>query len=187
MNKLVLFLPVLMLVSCAPAGTGAAPAVSPVTQEAPMSISLSSTAFTAGAAIPTVYSCKGRSISPPLAWGDPPAGTKTFALIMDDPDAPVGTFVHWVIYNIPASNRGLPEAVPANAQLADGTQQGNNGAGRVGYTGPCPPSGTHRYFFKLYALDNVLSLSSGAGKDQLLQAMQGHVLAQGELMGTFSK
>ncbi len=92
-----------------------------------------------------------------------------------------------MIYNIPASNRGLPEAVPANAQLADGSQQGNNGAGRAGYTGPCPPSGTHRYFFKLYALDNVLSLSSGAGKDQLLKAMQGHILAQGELMGTFSK
>lgn len=106
---------------------------------------------------------------------------------MDDPDAPFGTFVHWVIYNIPASSRGLPEAVVANGQLADGTLQGNNGAGRVGYMGPCPPSGTHRYFFKLYALDNDLSLSSGAGKDQLLNAMQGHILAQGELMGTFSK
>lgn len=106
---------------------------------------------------------------------------------MDDPDAPIGTFVHWVIYNIPASNRGLPEAVPANAKLADGTQQGNNGTGRAGYTGPCPPSGTHRYFFKLYALDTVLSLASGADKDQLLKAMQGHILAQGELMGTFSK
>ena len=103
------------------------------------------------------------------------------------PTRPCGTFVHWVIYNIPASSRGLPEAVPANGQLADGTLQGNNGAGKAGYTGPCPPSGTHRYFFKLYALDNVLSLSSGAGKDQLLKAMQGHILAQGELMGTFSK
>ena len=152
-----------------------------------MSMTLSSTAFTSGASIPAVYSCKGRSISPPLTWGDPPTGTKAFALIMDDPDAPIGTFVHWVIYNLPASARGLPEAVPANEKLADGTQQGNNAAGRVGYTGPCPPSGTHRYFFKLYALDNVLSLSSGAGKDQLLQAMQGHILAQGELMGKFSK
>jgi len=152
-----------------------------------MSITVSSTAFTAGASIPAVYTCTGRSVSPPLAWGEPPAGTKSFALIMDDPDAPIGTFVHWVIYNIPASNRGLPEAVPANAKLADGTQQGNNGAGRAGYTGPCPPSGTHRYFFKLYALDNLPSLASGDGKDQLLNAMQGHILAQGELMGTFSK
>lgn len=106
---------------------------------------------------------------------------------MDDPDAPFGTFVHWVIYNIPASSRGLPEAIPAGAKLADGTQQGNNGAGGTGYTGPCPPSGTHRYFFKLYVLDAALSLSSGAGKDELLKAMQGHILAQGELMGTFSK
>ena len=112
---------------------------------------------------------------------------KILCLIMDDPDAPIGTFVHWVIYNIPASSRGLPEAVPTNGQLVDGTLQGNNGSGKAGYTGPCPPSGTHRYFFKLYALDNVLSLPSGPGKDQLLQAMQGHILAQGELMGTFSK
>ena len=152
-----------------------------------MSISLSSTAFAAGASIPADYSCKGRSVSPPLAWSNAPAGTGSFALIVDDPDAPLGTFIHWVIYNIPASSRGLPEAVPTNGQSADGTRQGNNGAGRVGYTGPCPPSGTHRYFFKLYALDKVLDLSSGADKDQLLKAMQGHILAQGELMGTFSK
>jgi len=152
-----------------------------------MSISLSSTAFAAGASIPSDYSCKGHSVSPPLAWGHPPAGTKSFALILDDPDAPSGTFVHWVIYNIPAASLGLPEAIPTNGQLADGTLQGNNGSGRAGYTGPCPPSGTHRYFFKLYALDTLLGLSSGANKDQLLQAMQGHVLAQSELMGTFSK
>jgi Raf kinase inhibitor-like YbhB/YbcL family protein len=106
---------------------------------------------------------------------------------MDDPDAPIGTFVHWVIYNIPASSLGLPEAVPTNGKLENGSVQGNNGAGRVGYTGPCPPSGTHRYFFKLYALDNVPGLAPGADKDQLLKAMQGHILAQGELMGTFSK
>lgn len=152
-----------------------------------MTLSLSSTAFAAGAFIPAVYSCTGRSISPPLIWSNAPTGTKSFALIMDDPDAPIGTFVHWVIYNIPASSKGLPEAVPANGQLADGSVQGSNGAGRAGYTGPCPPSGTHRYFFKLYALDIVLSLSSRASKDQLLKAMQGHILAQGELMGTFSK
>ncbi len=152
-----------------------------------MTLSISSTAFAAGQAIPADYSCLGRSVSPPLAWSNAPSGTKSFALIMDDPDAPIGTFVHWVIYNLPASSPGLPEAVPASGQLADGTAQGNNGAGRLGYTGPCPPSGTHRYFFKLYALDTVLGLSPGASKDQLLKAMQGHILAQGELMGTFSK
>lgn len=152
-----------------------------------MALTLSSKAFSAGSPIPVVYSCKGRSISPPLAWSNTPAGAKTLALIMDDPDAPIGTFVHWVVFNIPASVNQLPEAVPASAKLDDGTQQGNNGAGKIGYTGPCPPSGTHRYFFKLYALDAQLSLSSGASKDQLLQAMQGHILAQGELMGTFSK
>ncbi len=152
-----------------------------------MTLSISSTAFAAGKPIPAVYSCKGRSVSPPLAWAGTPATTKSFALILDDPDAPSGTFVHWVIYNIPASSGSLPEAVPASAQLPDGSVQGNNGAGQLGYTGPCPPSGTHRYFFKLYALDAALTLPSGASKDQLLKAMQGHVLAQGELMGTFSK
>ena len=152
-----------------------------------MTLSLSSTAFAAGKPIPAIYTCTGRSVSPPLAWTGAPAGTASFALILDDPDAPIGTFVHWVIYNIPAASNGLPEAVPSSAKLADGSLQGNNGAGQAGYTGPCPPSGTHRYFFKLYALDTVLNLSSGVNKDQLLKAMQGHILAQGELMGTFSK
>lgn len=152
-----------------------------------MTLSISSTGFASGQPMPSVYSCLGRSVSPPLAWSGAPGATKSFALIMDDPDAPSGTFVHWVIFNMPASSSGLPEAVSGEAKLADGTQQGANSAGRTGYTGPCPPSGTHRYFFKLYALDSMLSLSSGAGKDQLLKAMQGHILAQGELMGTFSK
>ncbi len=187
MNKLVLLLLILAAVSCTPIGPDNTPTSVPASSEAPMSITLSSKAFSAGASIPITYSCTGRSVSPPLTWSSPPSGTKSFALILDDPDAPIGTFVHWVIYNIPASSRGLPEAVSASEKSADGTQQGNNGAGRVGYTGPCPPSGTHRYFFKLYALDTVLSLSSGTGKDQLLQAMLGHILAQGELMGTFSK
>lgn len=187
MKRQVLFLLLVTLASCNPVNPGNAPTTALKPQEPPMSIPLSSTAFAAGAAIPAVYSCKGRSISPPLAWSNPPAGTKSFALILDDPDAPSGTFVHWVIYNIPASSLGLPEAIPTNGQLADGTLQGNNGSGRAGYTGPCPPSGTHRYFFKLYALDTMLGLSSGANKDQLLKAMQGHILGQGELMGTFSK
>ena len=106
---------------------------------------------------------------------------------MDDPDAPGGMWVHWVIYNIPASARGLQEATSNQAQLADGSLNGVNSWGKLGYGGPCPPSGTHRYFFKLYALDAMLNLSSGANKEQLLSAMQNHVLTQGELMGTFGK
>jgi Raf kinase inhibitor-like YbhB/YbcL family protein len=155
--------------------------------EVEMTLQLTSNAFEAGKPIPAKYSCRGEDISPALAWSEPPAGTQSFALIMDDPDAPVGTWIHWVIYNIPASARGLPEAVPANAELSDGSFNGRNSWGRIGYGGPCPPSGTHRYFFKLYALDEMLGLSSGADKGELLKAMEGHVLALGELMGTFSR
>ncbi len=151
-----------------------------------MSLSISSTAFAAGQPIPSTYSCKGKNVSPPLAWSGAPAA-KSFALILDDPDAPMGTYVHWVIYNLPASSQGLPEAVPSRSELADGSLQGINGSGGNGYTGPCPPSGTHHYHFKLYALDVVLNLASGATKEELLKAMQGHILAQGELIGTFSK
>ena len=148
---------------------------------------LTSTAFTQGKPIPAVYTCTSRDISLTLAWGDPPEGTQSLALIMDDPDAPVGTWVHWVIYNIPAAARRLPENIPPDATLADGSLQGKNSWGRPGYGGPCPPSGTHRYFFKLYALDTMLNLPSGASKQQLLQAMEGHILAQVELMGTYKK
>ena len=152
-----------------------------------MTLSISSTAFAPGNPIPVDYSCKGRNISPALAWAGAPAGTASFALIVDDPDAPSGTFVHWVIYNIPSASKGLPEAVATAPTLPDGTLQGRNGAGSQHYEGPCPPSGTHRYFFKLYALDAKLDLKAGATAVQLLQAMQSHILAQGELMGTFSK
>lgn len=152
-----------------------------------MSISLTSSAFQQNQPIPADYSCKGRDVSPALDWGEPPSATKSFALIMDDPDAPMGTWVHWVIFNIPAGSRGLAEGVPAGGKLADGSLQGNNSSRNQGYNGPCPPSGTHRYFFKLYALDLVLDLNAGATKEQLLAAMQGHILAQGELMGTFGK
>jgi hypothetical protein len=167
----------LLIPACAPADT----------LEVSMPLSLYSTAFANGQPIPSAYSCKGRDASPPLAWGEPPQGTQSLALIVDDPDAPAGTWVHWVVFNIPALTRGLPEAVSAEPQLFDGSRQGNNSSRRLGYQGPCPPSGTHRYFFKIYALDSMLSLSSGADKSKLLQAMQGHILAQGELMGTFSK
>ena len=150
-------------------------------------LTITSDAFASGQSIPAKYSCIGRNVSPPLAWNEPPAGTQSFALIMDDPDAPVGTWVHWVLFNIPASSRGLPEAIPSAGTLSDGSLHGKNSGGNPGYNGPCPPSGTHRYFFKLYALDEMLGLSSGADKGELLQAMEGHTLAQGELMGTFRK
>ena len=152
-----------------------------------MTLSITSPAFKNGSPIPALYSCKGRDTSPALSWNDAPSGTKSLALIMDDPDAPGGTWVHWVTYNIPASASGLQGAAPAQAQLEDGSLNGINSWGKPGYGGPCPPNGTHRYFFKLYALDTLLSLPSGANKQNLLSAMQNHVLAQGELMGTFSK
>ncbi len=152
-----------------------------------MALAISSTAFASGQPIPPKYTCTGENVSPPLAWTGAPSATRSFALILEDPDAPSGTFVHWVTFNIPATSSGLPEAVsPKGSQPAAGVQ-GRNGGGQTGYTGPCPPSGVHRYFFKLYALDTSLDLTSGGSADQLRKAMQGHILAQGELMGTFSK
>ncbi len=158
---------------------------SPATQEVTMTLTLSSNAFAPGQSIPSKYACTGRDISPDLVWMDAPAATQSYALIVDDPDAPMGTWVHWVIFNIPATATGLPE--DAGASLPTGSVLGKNSSGKATYMGPCPPSGTHRYFFKLYALDTTLTLSAGASKADLLKAMDGHILAQGELMGTFSK
>jgi Raf kinase inhibitor-like YbhB/YbcL family protein len=152
-----------------------------------MTLTLSSPAFAPGKSIPAEFSCKGSNISPALAWSGAPEKTVSYALIMDDPDAPSGTFVHWVIYNIPAISNGLNQAVPHSATFDDGTVQGRNSGNSQYYEGPCPPSGTHRYFLKLYALDARLELAPGATASQLTKAMQGHILAQGELMGTFSK
>ena len=150
-------------------------------------LAITSPAFTDGGAIPSVYTCEGRDVSPPLAWTDPPPGTNSLALISDDPDAPGKTWVHWVLYNLPPSARKLPEAFPPDEERPDGTRQGTTDFGRVGYGGPCPPSGTHRYFFKLYALDALLSLSPGATKPQFEAAMKGHLLAEAQLMGTYRK
>ena len=152
-----------------------------------MSFELTSSAFGPGEPIPRTYTCDGDDISPPLEWGDPPAGTQSFALISDDPDAPVGIWVHWVLYNLPAETRSLPEAVPADAELPGGGLHGKSSWRRLGYGGPCPPSGTHRYFFMLYALDTVLDLKAGASKKQVLEAMAGHILAETELMGVYSR
>ena len=148
---------------------------------------VTSGAFQPGGTIPSRYTCDGEDVSPPLGWGEPPAGTKSFALISDDPDAPMGTWVHWVVYNLPPATRQLPEGFLRDEQLPDGTRQGRTDFGRTGYGGPCPPSGTHRYFFKLYALDTMLALKPGATAKELEAAMQGHVLAGAELMGTYRR
>ena len=150
---------------------------------------LKSSVFKNGETIPVKYTCDGDDISPPLSWSGAPAGTKSFVLIMDDPDAPMGTWVHWVVYNIPANVTNLPEKVPPEEKLKDGTLQGKNSWGRIGYGGPCPPppTGAHRYFFKLYAIDKVLSLGPGATKEKVLKAIEGHVLSKAELMGRYKR
>ncbi len=152
-----------------------------------MAIQLISEAFSEGAMIPTRYTCDGEDVSPPLSWTELPPETGSFALICEDPDAPVGTWDHWVLFNIPASATGLPEAVSATATLDDGSVHGNNSWGRLGYGGPCPPGGTHRYIFSLFALNIKLDLKSGATKSGLLKAMEGHILARTRLMGKYRR
>ena len=156
-----------------------------------MTLSLSSSAFASNGAIPAVYTCEGNDVSPPLAWSGVPAGTKSLALIVDDPDAPDPaqprmTWVHWVLYDIPPTANGLPEAV-ATAALPAGTREGLNDWGRTGYGGPCPPIGRHRYFHKLYALDTALPNLNKPKKAALETAMQGHILAEASLIGTYQK
>ncbi len=137
--------------------------------------------------IPPKYTCDGPDVSPPLSWSDVPAGAKSLALIADDPDAPMGTWVHWVAWNIPAAARALEEDTPKRDTLPNGIKQGTTDFRSLGYGGPCPPSGTHRYFFKLYALDTALSLPPSATKKDLENAMRGHILAQAELMGKYAR
>ena len=146
---------------------------------------ITTTVFKPESTIPSKYTCDGLDISPPLRWTDPPRGTKSLALIMDDLDATLGSWVHWVVYNIPATVSSLPAAVPSESKLADGTLHGKNSWYRIGYGGPCPRSGRHRYLFKLYALDAMLDLAPGATKGELLKAMKGHILAESEIMGKF--
>ncbi len=148
---------------------------------------LKSSAFAAGGMIPKKHTCDGPDVSPPLAWSDVPAGAKSLALIADDPDAPMGTWVHWVAWNIPPNARGLEEGVPKKDLLPNGMKQGTTDFRSIGYGGPCPPSGTHRYFFKLYALDTSLNLPPSATKKDLDKAMQGHLLQQVELMGKYAR
>jgi len=148
---------------------------------------LTSTAFDNGSVIPAVYSCKGKNLSPPLTFGGVPKEAKGLVLVMDDPDAPLRTWVHWVVYDLPPTTTDLKEAVASLEKLNSGGTHGQNSWKKLGYGGPCPPSGTHRYFFKLYALDTLLALPPGATKEQVTKAMEGHILAGGELVGLFSK
>lgn len=151
-------------------------------------ISISAEAFKEGDMIPAKFTCDGKDVSPSLTWKGIPSNTKSITLIMDDPDAPRGTFVHWVIFNIPAGTEKLPEGVPRNLTLADGSFQGMTDFGRAGYGGPCPPPGKpHRYYFRIYALDTRLNLKPGAVRTDVENAMSGHILAKGELMGKYRR
>lgn len=149
---------------------------------------ISSGSFSAGEMIPKKFTCDGPDASPKLNWTEPPAKTQSFALIMDDPDAPAGTWVHWVLFDLPAETRELAEGVAKQEQLANGARQGRNDFGKIGYGGPCPPSGdSHRYFFKLYALDAKLNLKAGATKTDVEGTMKGHILAHAEMIGKYGR
>lgn len=153
-----------------------------------MTLALSSSAFKDGDSIPARYTDDGQDVSPPLSWEEPPTGTEAFVLIMDDPDAPGGIFTHWILFNLPATVRQLPEGVPSQPELANSARQGRNDFGRTGYGGPAPPPGRpHRYVFTLYALDQPLELKAGATVKQVSAAVGGHILARGQLTGTHQR
>ncbi len=153
-----------------------------------MTMSLSSPAFRAGQAIPIQFTCDSRDISPPLAWQGVAEGARSLALICDDPDAPAGTWVHWVLFNLPANTTALEAGLAATGTLPDGALQGRNDFRHLGYGGPCPPPGRmHHYVFRLYALDAEMKLPAGATKAELLRAMKSHILAQAELVGTYQR
>ena len=155
---------------------------------AAMGFEIKSPAFGENDVIPQKYTCDGEDLSPPLAWANPPQGTKSFALIADDPDAPVGTWVHWIVYDLPSDAERLPEGVPVDKTLSNGAKQGLTDFRQVGYGGPCPPPGSsHHYFFKLYALDKKLNLPPRVTNTKLLDAMKKHILAEADLMGRYKR
>lgn len=183
-----LALSLLLLASCARVPPAPSQSPTPATpRETQAEIKVTSAVFKEGQPIPRQYTCDGVNVSPPLEWTGVPKTAKTIAIIADDPDAPSGTWVHWVVYDLPAQNIGLVENLPPDEQLKAGGFQGTNDFRKIGYGGPCPPTGTHRYFFKVYALDNFLSLKVAATKTLVEKAMEGHIVAQGQLMGTYSR
>ena len=151
-------------------------------------LSVTSSAFKHNEMIPAKYTCDGENISPEISWEGAPEGTESFVLISDDPDAPIGIWVHWIVFNIPEDVTTMPEGVPKKDTLEDHTNQGMSSFKEIGYGGPCPPSGTHRYFFKVYAVDTEIDLDPRyATKEKVLDAINGHVLAYGEIMGTYQR
>jgi Raf kinase inhibitor-like YbhB/YbcL family protein len=186
MRKALVMMSALMILFCTGQSKKETAPVVPTGGEA-MKIIVASPAFIEGGMIPKKYSCDAENVSPPLAWSGIPDKAKSLALIVDDPDAPAGDWVHWVVYNMPVTMREMPEDIGPDERVAGIGIQGKTDFGKIGYGGPCPPSGTHRYFFRLYALDKVLDAAPGLTKAQLLQAMAGHVLAQGELMGRYKR
>jgi Raf kinase inhibitor-like YbhB/YbcL family protein len=150
-------------------------------------VKIASDAFADGGHIPSKYTCDGNDVSPPMQWSDLPARTKSVALICDDPDAPKKDFTHWVLYDLPPSARMLPEHVSRTRELPDGGRQGKNDFGKVGYGGPCPPSGRHRYRFTLYALDTELGVPPPATRSEVENAMKGHILETAQLTGLYAR
>lgn len=167
----------------------------PVADPGRLTIKLSSSTFPDGGMIPKTFTCDGADRSPPLEWSGVPASARSLALICDDPDAPMGTWSHWVIFNLPPETKMLKEGIPPDESIAliEGSEsptrarQGQNDFKKIGYGGPCPPGGTHRYFFRLYALDSELKLTSPATRADVLRAIQGHILAEGRLMGRYQR
>jgi hypothetical protein len=168
----------LVFVSCSKSGDK--------TKQGP-ALKVKSTAFGQAKSMSDKYTCDGADVSPPLEWENAPKGTKTYAVICETPDAPTGNWVQWVIYDIPADVTKLPESVAKTGQLDNGAKQGKNDFDQIGYSGPCLPAGEHRFFFRLYALDGSTNLKAGATKDDLIQAMKGHILADGALMGVYGR
>ena len=184
-NKFIILFVILFIFSC---NTKKSKKTANINVGGKMSIQIICAAFKEGETIPVKYTCDGENVSPALNWSGAPEGTKSFALICDDPDAPGRTWIHWVVYNIPATMTSLPEAVPMKKTVLNNIIQGTTSFRKIGYGGPCPPRGpAHRYFFKIYALDTELNLKAGASENELLKAMEGHILAKGQLMGRYSR
>jgi Raf kinase inhibitor-like YbhB/YbcL family protein len=176
---------VLLAILC---GCQGSPPEERVQEAAGGTLQIESDAFRAEGTIPHLYTCDGEDLSPPLSWSEPPAGTQSLALVCVDPDAPAGTWDHWVLFNIPAATRSLPEGISADPVVEGLGTHGSNSWRRLGYGGPCPPQGaTHRYIFKLYALDTSLELDPGASRKDLEKIVQGHILAEGQLLGNYGR